>query len=303
MSSGNFAKSVLASSLLSVVLLSALVYVTRDQLATFLLSNTTNSNISSPTQLEKDSSQENKKTIPDIVKKANQSVVSIVITKNVPVYEQYYEEYDPFGGMFGEGFLIPRWRREGFEEQEVGGGSGFIVSPQGLLVTNQHVVGDENAQYSVVLSNGEIYEVSVLERDDFLDIAILQIENTSDKLFPYLDFGDSSNLQLGQTVIAIGNALAEFDNSVSVGVVSGLSRSITARDTLGRSEQLEQVIQTDAAINPGNSGGPLLDLSGDVIGVSVAASLQAQNIGFALPANVVKQIVSSVQKYGEIVRP
>ena len=118
-----------------------------------------------------------------------------------------------------------------------------------------------------------------------------------------MSFGSSADLRLGQTVIAIGNALAEFKNSVSVGVVSGLSRSIVASNADGTTEELYQVIQTDAAINPGNSGGPLLNIDGEVVGVNVAISKGAENIGFALPATVVKQIVKSVAEYGEIIRP
>jgi serine protease Do len=144
----------------------------------------------------------------------------------------------------------------------------------------------------------------VLARDPQLDIAILQITDAPlDTQFTYVTFGDSESLQLGQTVVAIGNALGEFRNSVSVGVVSGLARSITATDGQGKTEQLDQVIQTDAAINPGNSGGPLLNTQGEVIGVNVATSRGADNIGFALPAHVVAQVVASVAKYGMIVRP
>ena len=120
---------------------------------------------------------------------------------------------------------------------------------------------------------------------------------------PFLEFADSDSLQVGQTVIAIGNALAEFRNTVSVGVVSGLSRSITAGNGQGESEQLEEVIQTDAAINPGNSGGPLLNLRGQVVGVNVAVALGSENIGFALPANLVASIVESIETTGRIVRP
>jgi serine protease Do len=165
------------------------------------------------------------------------------------------------------------------------------------------VVSDTDARYSILLNDGTVYDVSVLARDPQLDIAILQITEPPADPLPFLRFGASDTIQLGQTVIAIGNALAEFRNSVSVGVVSGVSRSIVASDGFGRSELLDQVIQTDAAINPGNSGGPLLNLDGDVVGVNVATSRGADNIGFALPAEVVENVVSSVREYGEIVRP
>lgn len=237
-------------------------------------------------------------SIVDTIGRVNGAVVSVVITKNVPVYEQYYETFDPWGL-----FSIPRVRENGTVEKEVGGGSGFIVSNDGMIVTNNHVVADKEANYSIVLNDGTTYTVDVLARDPQLDIAIIKINEPIEKSLSFVQFGDSSNLKLGQTVIAIGNALAEFQNSVSVGVVSGLSRTIMASDEFGRNEQLDQVIQTDAAINPGNSGGPLLNTDGEVVGVNVATSRGAENIGFALPANVVKQVVDSVREYGEIIRP
>ncbi len=241
--------------------------------------------------------------IPEMVKRVNDAVVSVVVTKDVPIYEQYYEEFNPWG-FWGGGLSIPRVRENGTREEEVGGGSGFVVSKDGLIVTNRHVVADTEARYSVLTNSGETYDVVVLARDPQLDIAILKIDTkTEEREFPYLTFGDSDTLLLGETVVAIGNALGEFRNSVSVGVVSGLARSIVASDNRGRTEQLDQVIQTDAAINPGNSGGPLLNLDGVVVGVNVATSRGADNIGFALPARVVKSVVESVVETGEIVRP
>jgi S1-C subfamily serine protease len=239
--------------------------------------------------------------IPEVIARVNDAVVSVVVTKDVPIYEQYYEEYNPWG-FWGGGFAVPRIRENGTEEREVGGGSGFFVSAEGLIVTNRHVVNDESARYSVLLNDGSSHAVEVLARDPLLDIAVLRVTD-SNATFPYITFGDSTNLRLGETVIAIGNALAEFRNSVSVGVVSGLARSITASDGRGMSEQLDQVIQTDAAINPGNSGGPLLNLAGEVIGVNVATSRGADNISFALPAHLVQGVVASVEEFGEIVRP
>lgn len=240
--------------------------------------------------------------IVGIVEQSNPAVVSIVITKDVPIIEQYYEEFDPFEDFFGGGFgfRVPRQRQNGTEKREVGGGSGFFISSDGLLVTNRHVVNDKNAEYTVLTNDGETYDAKVLARDTTFDIAVLKVE---EKGFAYLEFGNSDKVKPGQTVIAIGNALTEFQNSVSVGVVSGLSRSIVAGDAFGRSELLEGVIQTDAAINPGNSGGPLLDLNSKVIGVNVAVQRGAENIGFALAGNTVKTIVASVQEHGEIIKP
>ncbi|USN88304.1 MAG: trypsin-like peptidase domain-containing protein [Candidatus Nomurabacteria bacterium] len=240
--------------------------------------------------------------IISMIEHVNPAVVSVVVTKDVPIYERYYEQFDPWG-LFG-GFSVPRTRELGTEEKEVGGGSGFVVSDNGLIVTNRHVVDDPEARYSILTNDGVAYDVEVLARDQQLDIAVLKVlDLPEDVVLPSLSFGDSESLKLGQRVVAIGNALAEFRNSVSVGVVSGLARSITATDGSGRSENLDQVIQTDAAINPGNSGGPLLDIDGNVIGVNVATSRGADNIGFALPAHVVKGVVESVKEHGKIVRP
>ena len=252
-------------------------------------------------QERSDESEPTELSIADVVAEVDPAVVSIIVTKEVPVFERVVEEISPFG-FFGGSFSVPRIRENGTEIREIGGGSGFIVSASGLVVTNRHVVNDLEAQYAVVLTDGTSYEVTVVARDPQLDIAVLQIQAPPSDL-TYLEFGDSLALRLGEPVIAIGNALAEFRNSVSVGVVSGLSRSIVASDSMGQSEQLDQVIQTDAAINPGNSGGPLLNSTGEVIGVNVATSQGADNIGFALPAHVVARVVESVVEYGEIVRP
>lgn len=233
--------------------------------------------------------------VVDIVEEANPAVVSIVVTKEVPIYERYYEEYSPFG------FQLPRERELGTEERQVGGGSGFIVSRDGLVITNRHVVSDPEADYTAFTKDGDKLQLEMVDMDPFVDIAVLRIDESGS--FPHLSLGNSDNLRLGQTVITIGNALGEFRNSVSVGVISGLSRSIIAGGTFGEREQLENVIQTDAAINPGNSGGPLLDIAGRVVGVNVAVALGSENIGFALPSNVVQEILESIDTHGEIVRP
>lgn len=291
------AQIVIISSTLTLFLLLGVAFIARDYIVVLLANQVF--------EIQKVDEQSNSVTtiepIVEMVAKVSPAVVSIVITKDVPIYEQYYETFGPFGPY--SGFTIPRVRENGTQEREVGGGSGFIVSNDGMIVTNNHVVSDIDARYSAVLDDGQSYVVEVLARDSKLDIAILKITEPPAQPLPFVLFGDSDSLQLGQTVIAIGNALAEFQNSVSVGVISGLSRSIVASDRAGRSEQLDQVIQTDAAINPGNSGGPLLNVEGEVIGVNVATSQGADNIGFALPASSVKQVVESVRQYGEIIRP
>jgi len=243
-------------------------------------------------------------TIPDVVERTIPAVVSISISANVPVYEQYYENFwSPFGDFFGRdfGFQIPRQRQIGTERQEIGGGTGFFVSADGYIVTNKHVVDQEGVTYTVITHDGTEYEVDVVAKDPTLDVAILKVD--SDEEFAFLEFADMTDVRLGETVIAIGNALAEFPNSVSVGVVSGLSRDIVAGDGFRFREALEGVIQTDAAINRGNSGGPLLNIKGKVIGVNVAVAGGSENIGFALPSNAVKSVYESVAEHGEIVRP
>lgn len=250
-------------------------------------------------------SQEN--FVINTVKKTNPAVVSIMISKEVPKYETYIDPnnniQNPFADLFpGFSFNIPstpQYRQNGTEKKEIGGGSGFLVSSDGLIVTNKHVVEEKDADYTVFTNDGKKHTAKVIARDPVLDVAILKITGFD---FPYLSLGDSDSLEVGQSVIAIGNALAEFRNTVSVGVVSGLARSVTASGS-GGSEVLDHVIQTDAAINPGNSGGPLLSLSGKVIGVNVAIVQGSQNIGFALPVNSIKSVINSVKTTGKIVRP
>jgi serine protease Do len=251
--------------------------------------------IANPTSAQPPVEHQSTPTVVNAVDAATPSVVSIIVSEDVPQVERFYE-LGPFG------MRIPRREFEGFERQQVGSGSGFFVSEDGLIVTNRHVVSNPDASYSAVTSDGTTHDLKVVGRDPFMDIAILRAENSTSS-FPTLEFGDSDNLAPGQSVIAIGNALGEFENSVSVGVVSGLGRSVVAGGLTGDIQRLEQVIQTDAAINPGNSGGPLLNLQGEVVGVNVAIARSSDNISFALPSNLVAEVVDSVEEYGEIVRP
>ncbi len=236
-----------------------------------------------------------------VVKETSPSVVSIIITKDVPVFEEYFynpfKEFEEFFGPTPFEFKIPRYRQRGTEKREIGAGTGFIISEDGMILTNKHVVLDENAQYTVFTVDGKKYPAKVLARDPIRDIAILKI--TSSKKFKPLKLGDSDKIQIGQTVIAIGNALGEFKNTVSVGVVSGLGRTITASGG-GIIETIEDVIQTDAAINKGNSGGPLLNLKGEVIGINTATVMGAENIGFAIPINQAKRDIEQFKEKGKI---
>ncbi|MEA3249931.1 MAG: trypsin-like peptidase domain-containing protein [Patescibacteria group bacterium] len=238
-----------------------------------------------------------------VVERAMPAVVSVVVDKDVPVFEQYYQ--NPFGDddFFGQFFNVPQYRQKGTERQQVGAGTGFIVSTDGLIVTNKHVVLDEDADYTVITSDGEKHEATVLGRDPANDLAVLKIEPSEGAELPFISLG-LDEPRVGQSVIAIGYALGRFSNTVSTGIVSGLQRDITASDPSGaHMESLYDVIQTDAAINPGNSGGPLLNLEGEAIGISVAVEQGAQGIGFAIPIRDVKQVVDSVLATGHIARP
>lgn len=238
--------------------------------------------------------EENSATI-EAVNKVNPAVVSVIGTKD---YSKYFDGDSsfPFRNFF---FSFPYQIPEG--EQEVSGGTGFIISADGLILTNKHVVEDEETDYSVVLNDGNKYEARVVAKDPANDIAFLKIEVDN---LTVAELGDSDSLQIGQTVIAIGNALGEYRNTVTKGIISGLSRTIQASSgNYGRSETLENTIQTDAAINQGNSGGPLINLAGQVIGINTAISLEGQLVGFAIPINQAKADIESIQKVGKIIRP
>ncbi|MBM3206280.1 MAG: trypsin-like serine protease [Candidatus Staskawiczbacteria bacterium] len=237
--------------------------------------------------------------IIDTVKSASPSVVSIVISKNLPVYEQ--QLINPFGDVPGFDFQIPQYVQRGTELKQVGAGSGFIVSEDGLVLTNKHVVLDKSAEYTVLTNDGKKYSAKVLALDPVQDLAILKI-NSIEK-FPAIKLGDSNSIEIGQGAIAIGNSLGEFRNTVSVGIISGLGRTVFASGSAGFSETLEDIIQTDAAINPGNSGGPLLNLKGEVIGVNVAMAQGAQSIGFAIPINIAKRDINQVVLTNKITYP
>ncbi len=236
--------------------------------------------------------------VADLVEKNSPSVVSIVISKDVPKVRNFFGS--PFGMPFFSPFNGGKSGTTETERQKVGSGSGFFVSADGLIVTNKHVVADEQAEYTVLSGNGEEHTAKVLARDPSNDIAIIKIEGNN---FPTVTVGDSDKIRVGETIIAIGNPLGEFENSVSRGIVSGLKRNLDAGSGTGGSERLSDIIQIDAAINPGNSGGPLFNLSGEVIGVNVAMAQGAENIGFSLPINQVKRIVEQVRTTGKISFP
>ena len=175
----------------------------------------------------------------------------------------------------------------------------------GLVVTNRHVVGQAGVEYRVITVGEKEYKVQNIYRDQVNDMAILKIdvnENPGEKLTE-VALGDSGKLKVGQKAIAIGTALGEFRNTVTTGVISGLGRGIQATDVFaGVVEKIDGLIQTDAAINPGNSGGPLLDIKGEVIGVNTAVAGDGQGIGFALPINVIKEVLTNFNNTGQFER-
>ncbi|MBI2196928.1 trypsin-like peptidase domain-containing protein [Candidatus Daviesbacteria bacterium] len=214
------------------------------------------------------------------VEKVSPSVVAIGATIRT------FNPFDPFS--------LPRSQNSTI-------GTGFVVSEKGIIVTNKHVVDDPDIKYNVVTKDGQKYEIRKIYRDPVLDLAIVQVDAGDLKA---LELGDSSKLKVGQTVIAIGNALGRLTNTVTTGVVSGVGRRVVTGDPFsGTAESLDDLIQTDAAINPGNSGGPLLNSAGQVIGVNVAVTEGAQNIGFAIPINSVKKITDEFIQTGSVSRP
>lgn len=230
------------------------------------------------------------------VEHVSPAVVSVVIYKKLgSLFNRTGPlAFDPFFFGFDQGEL-----RDDGALRPVGGGSGFFIRSDGLIVTNRHVVDDDRASYRVVLVDGREFDAEVKAKDEILDFALLKINATD---LPVVTLGDSDSIRIGQSVVAIGNALSEFANTVTSGVVSGVNRRVVAGDGAG-SEVIEEAIQTDAAINPGNSGGPLVNLRGEVIGINTAVSQQGQLVGFATPISAVKPLIASFEKNGRFVRP
>lgn len=233
-------------------------------------------NLSIPLTETKKVKLEESSAIIDAVNKVSPAVVSIVSKSKVQ---------NIFGNVI---------------EQE-GGGTGFIITSDGLILTNKHVVSDTSASYTVITSDGKNYDAKIQSSDPLNDLAVIKIDARN---LPVVDLGDSDDLVVGQWVVAIGNALGQFQNTVTVGVVSAKQRDISASDSSGGSkESLQGMLQTDAAINAGNSGGPLVNTAGQVVGINTAVASGAQGIGFAIPINSAKKAIDSIKKTGQIVRP
>lgn len=248
-----------------------------------------------PTETQRILNEES--VVIDVAENVSPSVITISISTTQKTLEL------PGFGQLPFYFGVPQGTQQQIEQDIA---SGFVISQDGLIVTNKHVVSDTSAKYKVITKDDKTYEVEKIYRDPANDIAILKIDSSagSGQVLKPVEMGDSGNLKVGQFVIAIGTALGEFRHTVTTGVISGIGRSITAGSPLeGYVEQLDNVIQTDAAINPGNSGGPLLNSAGQVIGINVAVSLEGQNIGFALPINIVKDSIKNFNETGQFSRP
>ncbi|MDR2524517.1 MAG: trypsin-like peptidase domain-containing protein [Candidatus Nomurabacteria bacterium] len=223
--------------------------------------------------------------IASVVDKVGPSVVSIMVSSKT-------QANDFFSMFYGGGAT---------EQTTNSAGSGVIISRDGLVITNKHVIPDNTTSVKVVASDGREYDgVEVVGRDALNDIAFLKIPNVSD-LTP-ATLGSSQDVTVGQKVVAIGNALGQYQNTVTSGIISGKARSITARTNGGQAETLSNLLQTDAAINPGNSGGPLVTFDGKVIGINTAIVENAQGLGFAIPIDEVQGVIDGVLATGKVER-
>jgi serine protease Do len=233
--------------------------------------------------------------VVSVVENSLSSVVTINIQKTTA--SEDIVQFDPFNPFAP--FNVQPGEEETIEQNI---GSGLLVESDEIVVTNRHVVADTDAEYSIITNDGKEYLAKKILRDPLNDLAIIEVEKTGIKP---LELGDSDSLKLGQLAIAIGTPLGEFRNTVTTGVISGLGRGITAGSPFENYvERLDNVIQTDAAINPGNSGGPLLNSAGEVIGINTAVSQSGENIGFAIPSNVVKNLINNYKSSGgKISRP
>lgn len=193
------------------------------------------------------------------------------------------------------------------QQEQQGAGTGIILNEDGLIMTNRHVVPEGTTDVRIILADGtEFKDVTVVGRtgsSESLDVAFLKIKDTKGKKLTAAKIGDSSKMKVGDSVVAIGNALGQFQNTVTSGIISGYGRNLQASDGQG-TENLENLFQTDAAINPGNSGGPLVNLEGEVVGINTAvASGDAQNLGFSIPINDVVGLIDTVKTTGKLERP
>lgn len=233
--------------------------------------------------------QTSESRLADVAEVLSASVVTVSLSTSQARVKGFY--LDSFGQ-----FAVPVVGSQETVKRDIG--TGFAVSEDGLIVTNNHVVAEPGGSYKVITKDNREFTVQKIYRDSLNDLAILKIDA---KLTP-VQLGDSDRLRVGESVIAIGTALGKYRHTVTTGVISGLGRGVFASGG-GVTERLDNVIQTDAAINPGNSGGPLIDMNGSVIGVNVATSASGENIGFAIPINTLRESLDTFRKTGEFSRP
>lgn len=241
--------------------------------------------------------------ITRVIQKVMPAVVSIIISKPLHDVEEELAAAKPAraSSKRGGGPEIPEDIIDAHGMVHVGGGSGFLVAQNGIILTNKHVIAETHASYQVILNDNRKFDAVVLAIDPIDDIAILKIK--ADGL-PIVALGDSGAVELGEEILAIGNALGLFRNTVSWGIISGLSRAIRAApDPHSPIQEMRGLIQIDAAINPGNSGGPLVNMKGEAIGINAAIVYGAQNLSFALPINSAKRDINDLRDYGRIRRP
>lgn len=244
--------------------------------------------------------------IADIADAANPATVYISVKWPVEEQAPEFRRNDPFS-FFYDFFMFPQPYPSQPNEQ-ISQGSGFIIDQSGIVLTNQHVVGDlgEKQEITVTINSLEIsgdFKATILGSDERLDLAVLQIEDSQGP-FPTIALGDSDTSRPGEWVIAIGNPYGrQFDHTVTVGVLSATGREIQIRNNDGTIQGYKNLMQTDAAINSGNSGGPLLNIEGEVIGINTAVHAQAQGIGFAIPINIAKDVLDELIETGGVALP
>lgn len=222
------------------------------------------------------------KLIPLIVKNCIKSVVDILVLKPT----ENDDNQNNILSILGESFV------------KIGNSSGFFIDSSGIVVTNHHSLIEKGLLYKIHYA-GDFFDCEKIYQDELNDIAFLKIKNTK-TIFPFLKLGDSNKIQLGETIIAIGNVLDEFEQTVSRGIISGLSRYVKMNSEHVEPQEYRGLIQTDAAINPGNSGGPLINLKGEVIGINTLSVQGAENIGLAIPINLTKKVLNDIKKFGKV---
>lgn len=237
-----------------------------------------------------------------VIEKTMPAIVTIVISKHLDEIEKEIpHDLLPFFPFNAPKIKIPEEAIDVDGMVKIGSGSGFVVDPKGIILTNKHVIADKKADYTIITNDNQKFKADVLARDPIDDVAVLKI---SSRNLPVIELGQSNDLSLGQPVLAIGNALGLFKNTVSSGIISGLSRAITASASpQDPTQEMRGLIQTDAAVNPGNSGGPLVDENGKVIGINTAVVFGAQNLSFAIPINTAHRDLNDLKSFGRIKRP